>query len=129
MPFVKVLFSYTRRIGRRTFWLKALLPAGVLAILIAFLPSEPTLGSVISKIGYGVVFWIVTAGVAKRLHDREHSGWLQLLVLMPAMVLIFMNLLIGLPPWMAALWFVTAVIGVWIFVEVALIRGKFGHNR
>ena len=129
MPFVKVLFSYSGRINRRTFWLKVFLPAGVLGVLFANLPVAFSLGGIIPKIGYGIVLWIVAAGIAKRLHDREHSGWLQLLVLLPATVLIFLFLVMGLAPWMAALGFVAGIIGFWIFVEVGVMRGKFGHNK
>lgn len=58
---------------------------------------------------YGVVLLLVMigglAGAAKRLHDRDRSGWFQLIVLIP---------LTG---------------AIWLGVEIGFLRGTFGPNR
>lgn len=104
-------FSFQGRIARRTWWLGYFLPILGLSIL-AFL-VDAMLGLVVLPDGHGPVQLIVgvvtlvggLAGGAKRWHDRDCSGWWQLVLLIPA---------IG---WL------------WNLVAVGFLRGNPGPNR
>jgi uncharacterized membrane protein YhaH (DUF805 family) len=104
-------FSFRGRIARRTWWLGYFLPILGLSIL-AFL-VDAMLGLVVWPEGGGPVQLIVglatlvggLAGGAKRWHDRDCSGWWQLVLLIPA---------IG---WL------------WNLVAVGFLRGNPGPNR
>jgi uncharacterized membrane protein YhaH (DUF805 family) len=49
--------------------------------------------------------WISIVGGAKRCHDRDRSGWFQLIVLIP---------ILG---------------ALWLLVELGFLRGTIGANR
>jgi len=98
-------FSFRGRIPRRTYWLIYVVPIAASGIVAPIL--ETALGA------HGVLtllVWLVTlipsfAGAAKRCHDRDHSGWFQLIILIP---------LVG---------------AIWLFIELGCLRGTFGPNR
>ena len=82
--------------------------------------------------------WITYALTAKRLHDRDHSGWWLLaptLTLAIAIVLGFV--MFAQPegqrePWNTAAvsaTFATVGIIVWLFVEIGFLRGTKGPNH
>lgn len=129
MSFIRVLFSFKGRIRRHIFWLKSLLPAALLATLLPFPPEFIPYAGVAKIIGYAIVLWIVMAGLAKRLHDRDHSGWLQVLFTGPVAAMLVLQLIALTQPWLAVGWFISGVIGIWIIAETGFIAGKSGHNR
>ncbi len=114
---------------RRALWLKTIFPSALLIFLINLLPAAMSFRSVAAFAGYGLVFWILTAGFAKRLHDRDHAGSFQLLFVLPVIGLYASLQIFGNHPWIAAWGFAASVIGVWIFAEAGFIRGSLGHNR
>ncbi|MDP6840123.1 MAG: DUF805 domain-containing protein [Rhodospirillales bacterium] len=129
MSFIRVLFSFKGRIRRHIFWLKSLLPAALLATVLPFLPEFIPYAGVAKIIGYAIVLWIVMAGLAKRLHDRDHSGWLQVLFTGPVAAMLVLHVIALTQPWLAVGWFISGVIGIWIIAETGFIAGKSGHNR
>ncbi|MFP6713481.1 MAG: DUF805 domain-containing protein [Rhodospirillales bacterium] len=129
MSIFKLLFSYRGRIRRKPFWLNILLPVFGLSIAIGFIPEPYKFGGVVNIVGYAILTWITTAGFSKRLHDRDHSGWFQLLFFVPAVSLYLLSLVLGSLPWIVALAFAIFLIGLWIFVEAGFSRGTLGHNR
>ncbi len=114
---------------RPALWLKTLFPSALLSLLISLLPADMNFRVVAAFTGQCLVFWILTAGFAKRLHDRDHAGSFQLLFVLPVIGLYFSWQIFGNHPWIAAWGFAAGVIGVWIFVEAGFIRGSLGHNR
>lgn len=84
------LFSARGRIGRRTFWLTWL---GALAVFIPLLALGAALnqlpdalavtGAVLVVAAGTGVFWVVIVAQVKRWHDRDRSGWMVLLGLIP----------------------------------------------
>lgn len=115
------LFSFYGRASRSTWWLTHLLSVAVmfvvlLLISIAFsgkLPSDGRLATS-DEIGNGGVIAFVVAGFfyvwanlcvnAKRWHDRDKSGWWQLISLIP-------------------------LIGIWALIENGFLRDTAGSNR
>lgn len=83
-------FSFSGRIGRRTFWLGYVLPlfvasivANVLDVTLGLAPA-PTADAMpadtaqvgpINAVVSILAFWPMLAGSIKRLHDRGRSGW------------------------------------------------------
>jgi TPR repeat protein/uncharacterized membrane protein YhaH (DUF805 family) len=114
---------------RPAFWLKTLFPSAILILLISLLPTDMSFRDVVAFTGFSLVFWLLTAGLAKRLHDRDHAGSFQLLFVLPVSGLFVSWQVFGNHPWIAAWGFAAGVIGVWIFVEAGFIRGSLGHNR
>ena len=104
MSITQVWFSFEGRIGRQTFWLKYFLPwlglnfvAGIIDATTGF----PVVGLVVALAG----LWVAFAVGAKRCHDRDRTGWFQLLWLIP-------------------------VIGwIWLLVELGFLKGSEGENR
>lgn len=129
MSFIRVLFSYKGRIRRHIFWLKSLLPAALLATAFPFIPDLIPYAGMAKLAGYMFLLWIVTAGLAKRLHDRDHTGWLQMLFTGPVIIMLVFQFLSLTQPWLAVGWFITGIVGVWIVAETGFIAGKSGHNQ
>jgi len=115
MSIRKLLFSFSGRIPRRTYWLahlgiwSALLIAGVIAGLIAGLIDKRSRSSTTGYLLVGMVvcvFWVSTLAVnVKRWHDRGKSGWWELIRFVP-------------------------VIGpVWHLIELGFLEGTQGLNE
>jgi uncharacterized membrane protein YhaH (DUF805 family) len=114
MTFVEFLVTFEGRITRRVFWRQFVLPLGViwlvtLYIEAVFQSSGFGLGGVEMRSGASSFFyllapWPIVAVSVKRLHDRNKSGTLMWLVLVP-------------------------VIGwIWYLVEVGFLDGTHGPN-
>jgi len=104
--FFQLYLSFKGRINRLTFWIYGVLVLNIVSIsgiLIDFrLIGEPS-------ISYFIVNVIVLIpGLAlnvKRCHDRDHTGWFILIILIP-------------------------VIGaIWYFIEIGLLKGSSSENR
>jgi uncharacterized membrane protein YhaH (DUF805 family) len=118
MTFKQLYFSFDGRIGRKTFWLKGILPLTILSIIIFLVgglaqewaywemgeETQICMSLVFLPISLFLI-WPNLAIVVKRWHDRDKSGWW---------------ILIGLIP----------IIGsIWAFVETGFLEGTDGPNR
>lgn len=104
MPITQVWFSFEGRIGRQTFWLKYFLPwlgINFVAAVIDGVTGVPAVGLVVGLVG----IWVGIAAGAKRCHDRDRTGWFQLIALIP---------IIGI---------------IWLLVEMGFLKGSEGENR
>jgi uncharacterized membrane protein YhaH (DUF805 family) len=106
MELKDVLFSFTGRISRGTFWgiwlgmLVASFFVGLVAGGISGAGSDAeTLGLIVLLIFYIPVTWVGLAMQVKRWHDRNRSGWMTLIGLIsligPLWVLIELGFLPG----------------------------------
>ena len=122
MTIGKIWFSFEGRISRSTWWMKYFLPIlgitigiGILDMIVGveffLLEPDPFTGypglviGLLSLIWMLPYLWISLAAGAKRLHDRNHSGWWQLLWLVPVL------------GW------------IYLFVVLGFLRGTVGPNR
>ena len=156
MSWTQLLFSFKGRIQRLYWWLASL----VVAVVAGMMTS--TLDFVAQSYGMGMVdpdtqqfeptgpiaaalfliaianIWVNFALCAKRLHDRDRTGWwmlLQALVLFVALALVVVAFVV--PEEQSKTWFAVAgVAGVialgvslWLFVEIGFLRGTQGPNR
>jgi len=116
MTIGKIWFSFEGRISRSTWWMKYFLPMIGISIALTILDlilgttfvvdeySGATQGILSMVFGFANIWFWLAAG-AKRLHDRDKSGWWQLLLLIP-------------------------VIGfIWLFVVQGFLRGTASGNR
>ncbi len=121
MTITKVWFSFEGRISRSTWWMKYFLPVMGISIALSILDMilgthfviaegnayngymDQTMG-ILSLIWMFPSIWIFFAAGAKRCHDRNRSGWFQLL------------------------WFVPLV-NIWVWIEIWFLRGTVGPNR
>ena len=104
MSITQVWFSFQGRIGRQTYWLKYFLPwlgLNIVAGIIDATTGVPAVGLVVGLVG----IWVGIAAGAKRCHDRDRTGWFQLIVLIP---------IIG---------------AIWLLIELGFLKGTEGENR
>jgi uncharacterized membrane protein YhaH (DUF805 family) len=110
-----ILFGFSGRISRKTCWVYfTLLPLALIGISLLLAQLIPTYGSsadeffsrlTIIQIHVSVLmFWPSLALYAKRCHDRNRSGWFQLLAYIP-------------------------LINFYFWVEIFCLRGTHGRNR
>lgn len=110
MTILEAVSSYSGRMGRSEYWLKGMLPiafaGGIAAAPLAAAFGVPLLferGWFLTLML--VVLWFQVPLLVKRLHDRNHSLWYGLILLIP-------------------------VIGnLWLFIELGFLRGTIGNNR
>ena len=156
MGLTDLLFSFKGRINRKPWWLATIavgLTASVITAIIEVIARtsgqtaidpvtnqvEPTglLGMLVGLVGL-VNMWIAFALSAKRLHDRDRTGWWliwQLLILILAVILVVVA--IAVPQEQGAVWYALAgaaclaafVVSVWLFVQIGFLRGTQGPNR
>jgi len=95
-----ILFSIDGRIARSTFWLVWIALLCVVALL-----TQARLGAWPFLALLAPLAWISIAIQSKRWHDRNKSGWMFLISLIP-------------------------VVGfIWTIVELGCLRGTMGPNR
>jgi uncharacterized membrane protein YhaH (DUF805 family) len=110
MSLKQVLFSFTGRIPRSTFWSFYFVYMGL--FILAFI-LDLILGTYSETSGIGLFIGLLTlAGIVpffaiyiKRCHDRDQSGWF---------------LLVGLIPILG---------GLWLLMELGILRGTVGENH
>jgi uncharacterized membrane protein YhaH (DUF805 family) len=102
-----LLFSFEGRIPRRTYWgvnlLMGLVTALIFGVVVALTAAQTTFW-ILFLLLLVPMYWISFAVSAKRWHDRDKSGWWQL---------------IGLVPYIG---------GIWILIECGCLRGTVGPN-
>ncbi len=97
--------SFQGRISAREFWLWYALPIGLIDLASGFVDAAANAGGVLDGLATIATLFASIAGGTKRLHDRDRSGWFQLVMLIP---------MVG--------W-------IWVFVEITWLRGTRGPNR
>ena len=130
MPPTQLLFSFHGRITRLPFWLAsiAVLVLLIVLVILSFGLGGPTEGTVlVIFVLYLPVAYVGLALGAKRLHDRDKSGWWLLLF----------YVLPGILQWLAdeaggagiILQVIALVLNIWALVELGFLRGTPGPNR
>jgi uncharacterized membrane protein YhaH (DUF805 family) len=98
------LFSLEGRINRSTYLLRFVLPLVLIEIAVAVLVPPLDFNKVMIPLLLASLWPSITVG-AKRCHDRNRSGWFQLVALLPV-----------------AGW-------LWLMFELCLLPGTSGQNR
>jgi uncharacterized membrane protein YhaH (DUF805 family) len=156
--FGQFYFSINGRISRSQFWLKSILPIYGIYLLLYIIALSFAAGG--SKAGVGIfgflliiysllVLWPLIATQVKRIHDRNKPGWLILIPLIPAALIVIVwviaigalvssggtgseagaGLLAGVGAFSVVLYLVMLGIGIWFFVEFGCMRGTIGANK
>jgi uncharacterized membrane protein YhaH (DUF805 family) len=103
MRWLSFYFSFHGRVSRKAYVLYLFLPWWF-TIVLTLLLSSPLWFDNALLIAYGLLFWPSIAVGTKRYHDRNRSGWFQLLSLIP-------------------------IVGpLWVNVELAFFPGTKGAN-
>ncbi len=82
MSFSQLFFSFGGRIGRQTFWIGAL-SLLLLNVVIAIVDVLAGTQGLVLVLGYLVLLWPNLALTVKRWHDRDKSGWWNLISFIP----------------------------------------------
>ncbi len=156
MPLSQLLFSFTGRIQRLYWWVTTIAvgaAAGAASTILNVAAKsagqfeinpetqivEPTgiFGAALAAIGLANL-WINYALSAKRLHDRDRTGWWLLVQVLLLVVAVFLVVLaIAMPEEQKTVWWAIAapvgiaafVISIWLFVEIGFLKGTQGPNR
>lgn len=100
---MKKLFGFRGRLARYPFWWTLLFSGAAFVVLFVFL--DAIAGRASTLILYPPFFWIAAAAAVKRLRDRGKA-----------------------PAWLLAA--LVPVLGpLWLFVDLALLRGTPGENH
>ena len=120
---LQTLFGFRGRLRRSHYWAVGLIMTFVVAPLIGgliapLLPHGDTSDIPLTgenEVGYGLLtvfvalyVWVRLAILTKRLHDRDKSGWLMMIVLIPVL---------------GVFW------GLWMCIECAFFDGDPGGNK
>ena len=155
--FLAFYFSPSGRISRSQYWLRFVLPYVVIVYGLRFAMFTSTAHStthtalaVAETVFVLIAFWPGIAVLVKRIHDRDKSGWLCLVLYLPAVLFIILLIVwlagsavavlsgaaIAALPTIGAigvivilLAIVSAGIGLWFFIEFGCMRGTIGVNR
>ncbi len=132
MTISQMLFSFTGRINRAKYWLIGLciivaVTVAVMVLAMAGLFGGPAFWVILIAL-YIPVIWASWAVGAKRLHDRNKSGWwLLLFYIAPTALQAIGNqlesplsLVFNLP---------ALAIFIWMIVELGFLRGTDGPNE
>ncbi|GAB4352557.1 MAG: DUF805 domain-containing protein [Oricola sp.] len=98
-----VLFGFRGRIGRKSFWLGALLMVLIQAAIISRIATVPedspelALWGVAMLAAWVATAWVILALAVKRLHDLGLPGVLAICLLIPAVAFLAFLLLALLP--------------------------------
>jgi uncharacterized membrane protein YhaH (DUF805 family) len=96
--------SFEGRITRRDYWMRLVVPVVLISLIVAVVSPPLAFGEAF-LVWTLVAAWPTTALAARRCHDRNRSGWFQL---------------VWLIPWVGPLW---------LLIELGFLRGTVGPNR
>lgn len=92
---LRVYGSLGGRIDRYTFWWAGLALAAAFVVLYVFLDTMA--GATSTFVLYPPLFWGAFALAVKRLHDRGHSAWWLVVVVIPIVGVLWLVITLGLP--------------------------------
>jgi uncharacterized membrane protein YhaH (DUF805 family) len=143
-----MLFGFDGRLSRKPYWIgsievliAAMLVVGGVAAVLSFTGQAATPEELLRLAhpwlaGVGLILaYPAAALLAKRLHDRNRTGWLAGLLLVPLEVETWLDpagsvaqtrLIYAIYLAASAM---TIVVGVWFLVELGFLRGTVGNNR
>jgi uncharacterized membrane protein YhaH (DUF805 family) len=125
----QLLFSFSGRINRAKYWLIALvfIVVSVIAIALALFAGGMGTAIVVGFILYIPMLWIALAVGAKRLHDRNKSGWWMLLFYIAPGILQTTAEYVGDMGFVLNI--IGTALGIWGLIELGLLRGTEGANQ
>ena len=142
-----MLFGFDGRLNRKPYWIgsiQVMITAILVAIAVAALfnltgraPTPEELLRVAHPwlAGLGLILaYPAAALLAKRLHDRNKTGWLAALLLIPAEIETWLDPSGSVmhTPLIHSIylvaWWVTIIVGLWFLIELGFLRGTTGEN-
>jgi uncharacterized membrane protein YhaH (DUF805 family) len=133
------LLSFTGRVNRQKWWLFFVVPSalvlaatvGLLLLAYSHLPITDNEMIALFLVPYAIIMYVGAAVGAKRLHDRNKSGWWQLLLVALPIALNVADQLPGLAEFKFVYVFglVSLAISIWWLIELGCLRGTSGPNR
>ena len=142
------LFSFNGRLNRKPYWIAtielivaAMVVAGGVAAVFYARGQASTHQELLRVahpwlMAFGVVLAYPAAAVfAKRLHDRNKTGWLAALLIVPMLIETWLDPAGGATQtplvhsiYLAALT-ITFIVALWFLIELGFMRGTPGDNR
>jgi uncharacterized membrane protein YhaH (DUF805 family) len=141
-----MLFGFNGRLNRKPYWigtvelfLAALIIAGGVAAVFnsaGLAPAELLRAAHPWLTGFTLILAYPAAAVfAKRLHDRNKTGWLAALLIVPILVGTWLDPSgsVAQTPLIYSIYMAASmmsiVVGIWFLVELGFLRGTPGDNR
>ncbi len=103
MPVEELFFSFKGRIPRTTLWADWVMPIMPILLLMVYFDFSTGTGF-FTGICLLVIAYPSLAVGARRCHDRNRSGWFQLLGLIP-------------------------LVNIWVMIELGFLKGTSGDNK
>lgn len=124
-------FSFQGRANRQRYWLTSLALIGLLIVALILAQLLGVIGALLGGVAFVAYLVAVLAVAARRLHDRNRSGWWLLPMYLPILVLSFLEGVASAFQEDAGSVFVllTLPFTIWVFVELGCLRGTMGPNR
>jgi uncharacterized membrane protein YhaH (DUF805 family) len=131
MDWGNYLFSFEGRINRAKYWLFVLISLIAMAVAFAllFALGFSVAGFIVAGIIYLVLLYCGLAVGAKRLHDRNKSGWWLLVFYLLPNVLSGIGAASQSPGLNAITGLVSFGILIWAIIELGCLRGTIGPNQ
>ena len=137
MDYVRLLFSFRGRVNRARFLVVQLALLACWLMFSFHVSSQPEIWDLLAFVG---MIWINLATIAKRLHDRDRSGWWSLGYfifgrLSYAYYGLFLGLSFGVDISIAKelllvmIFVALAIVQTGIFIELFFMPGTDGRNR
>jgi uncharacterized membrane protein YhaH (DUF805 family) len=136
--FGQFLFSPNGRISRKQYWLKWTLPVLVIYLVLWGIMVGAAVSGNLAVVGVFAIIqglfmlltlWPNIAVLVKRIHDRNKSGWLALLLYVPLVISYIITFTLGQQsPANAVIGLVLLGVGIWFFIEFGCMRGTIGAN-
>jgi uncharacterized membrane protein YhaH (DUF805 family) len=148
MPHGWMLFSFDGRLNRQPYWiatveltLAAIVVAGGVAAAFHAMGKASTAQELLRVAhpwltGFGFILAYPAAAVfAKRLHDRNKTGWLAALLIVPMLIETVLDPAGGVTQTELVHWVyqatsaMTLLVALWFLIELGCLRGTDGDNR
>ncbi|MFI5408588.1 DUF805 domain-containing protein [Kaistia sp. UC242_56] len=141
MNLLWLLFSFRGRIGRAKYWLWLIGFSSVSGFIFGFFihfirPPEEHIHAILisSSLFYTALLYVCASFGAKRLHDRDKSGWWIALFMLGGPALILASLLAKHTVGDLVTLNVISIAGtiglhLWALIELGFLRGTRGENR
>jgi uncharacterized membrane protein YhaH (DUF805 family) len=136
-----LLTSFKGRIGRKRFWLASMYMMGLQFLFFAVALGFVEVAFGLDQLAINSINLVLQLGstlpvfalLTKRLHDRNHPAYVVGLPFLPTLVSVF-GMHFGVPDKILHVvpigtGAITAVMSLWLLVELGFLRGTIGSNQ
>jgi uncharacterized membrane protein YhaH (DUF805 family) len=136
MPHGWLLFSFDGRLNRQPYWIATIVLTLAAIVVASGVAAALLRVAHLWLTGFGFILAYPAAAVfAKRLHDRNKTGWLAALLIVPMLIETVLDPAGGVTQTELVHWVyratsaMTLLVALWFLIELGCLRGTDGDNR